>query len=377
MQILKKSLYAAIAVATLSISSLSFAQVQFTDVSFADAQKQAAKEKKLIMVDYFTDWCKWCHVLDQRTYIDREVGKFANEHFVNLKINAEKGEGIALAKKNGVQGYPTIAFYDAKGKEIDRVVGFQDAEKFLRSLMAAKEGGITSILTKLQNAEANNAMLWLQAANYQAEKGDVVKANESYDKVIALDKTEDKAYKAEATYGKAFIMQPGAEQITMLKAALEAYPKRSEAAQATRIVVLADLDSNPDAAVERAEKWAITHQDDYDFFNEFAWEAATRNVVLGKAEEFANRAIDARGTTPQDRANALDTKAEIMFRSGRPDFATVYSKQAIGMLDATKDKKQLKVLNENFEKYNKALAAMPESERRELVPAKLLNAADH
>lgn len=371
MSFLKKSVYAAlrvsVAVATMSVSSLAVAQVKFDDISFADAQKQAAKEKKLIMVDYFTDWCKWCHVLDQRTYIDREVGKYANEHFVNLKINAEKGEGIALAKKNGVQGYPTIAFYDAKGKEVSRVVGFQDAEKFLRSLKTAKEGGMTSILEKLQKSEAQNPTLWLQAAGYYAEKDDIANANAAYDKVIALDKTEAKELKAEATYGKAFLLK-GDEQIAMLKTALEAYPNRSEARQATILVVMNELDKDPDAAVVRAENWAVKNMDDYDFFNMFAWEAAQRNVVLGKAEEFANRAIDARGTTVQDRANALDTKAEIMFRGGRPDFAVTFSQQAVGLLDANKDKKQLKELQANLEKYNKALAAMPESERRQLIP---------
>lgn len=368
MQILKKSFYAAIAVATLSLSSVSFAQVKFADLSFADAQKQAAKENKLIMIDYFTDWCKWCHVLDQRTYNQFEVGKYANEHFVNLKINAEKGEGIALAKKNGVTGYPTIAFYDAKGKEVSRVVGFQDAEKFLRSLKVAKEGGMTTILEKLQKSEANNAMLWLQAANFYAEKADAANANAAYNKVIALDNTEEKNFKAEATYGKAFLLPKGEEQIAMLKTALEAYPKRSEARQATMIVVMYELDKDPDAAVERAEKWATHNMDDYDFFNMFAWETAMRNTHLGKAEEFANRAIDSRGVTPQERANALDTKAEIMFRSGRPDFAVVFSQQALGMLDANKDKKQLKELQANLDKYQKALAAMPESERKQLIP---------
>jgi thioredoxin-related protein len=370
MQILKKSLYAAIAVATLSMSSLAMAQVKFDDLSFADAQKQATKEKKLIMVDYYTDWCKWCHVLDQRTYNQFEVGKFANENFVNLKINAEKGEGIALAKKNGVSGYPTIAFYDAKGKEVSRVVGFQDAEKFLRSLKVAKEGGMTTILEKLQKSESQNAMLWLQAANHYAEQGDAGNANIAYDKTIALDNTAEKNFKAEATYGKAFLLPKGDEQIAMLKAALEAYPKRSEARQATIIVVMNDLDKDADAAIERAEKWATANMDDYDFFNMVAWECATRNVQLGKAEEFANRAIDARGVTPQERANALDTKAEIMYRGGRADFAVVFSQQAVGMLDATKDKKQLKELQANLDKYQKALAAMPESERKQLIPVK-------
>ena len=368
MSISKKSFYAAAAVAVMSISTASFAQVKFDDLSFADAQKQAAKENKLIMIDYYTDWCKWCHVLDQRTYIDREVGKFANEHFVNLKINAEKGEGIALAKSNKIQGYPTIAFYDSKGKEVDRVVGFQDAEKFLRSLKAVKEGGISAVLTKVQKSD--NPEHWLIAANYHAEKQDLASANTAYDKVIALDKSETKALKAEATYMKAFIMPEGADQIAMLKAALEAYPDRSEARQATIVVVKHELKTSPDDAVARSEKWAIKNPDDFDFFNMIAWELALANTHLGKAEDFANMAVDARGASPQDRANALDTKAEIMHRGGRPDYAVVFSKQAIGMLDANKDKKQLKELQTNLAKYEQALAAMPESERKQLIPTR-------
>lgn len=363
MQIIKKGFMGTAMMAVLAISSQSFAQVKFADVSFADAQKQAAKEKKLIMVDYYTDWCKWCKVLDQRTYMDRAVGDFANERYVSIKVNAEKGEGIALAKKNGVEGYPTIVFYDSKGKEVERVVGYQDGEKFLRSLKAAEQGGMKAILGKLEKTEANNPDLWLQAANHYAETGDKLKANDAYDKVVSLDKTEAKNLKGEALYGKAFLMDAGVGQNTALKDALSQFPDRSEARQATIILVMYELDKSPDSAVTRAEAWAQRNPDDYDFFNMFAWESAQRDVHLGKAEEFANRAIFARGTTATERANALDTKAEVMFRSKRPDFAVTFSKQAIEMLDANKDKKLLKELQVNLAKYEKALSDMPASER--------------
>ena len=39
-----------------------------------------------------------------------EVGKKYNQGFVNVKIDAEKGEGIALAKKYQVKSYPTYLF---------------------------------------------------------------------------------------------------------------------------------------------------------------------------------------------------------------------------------------------------------------------------
>jgi hypothetical protein len=128
-----------------------------------------------------------------------------------------------------------------------------------------------------------------------------------------------------------------------------------------------ELETAPDAAVARAEAWAEGNPDDYDYFNMFAWESAQRDLHLGKAEDFANRALFARGTTVQERANALDTKAEIMLRSKRPDMAVTFSREAVNMLDKDKDKKLRKELETNLAKYEKAFNDMPAAERAVLL----------
>lgn len=46
------------------------------------------------------------------------VGYYYNQTFINLKIDAEEGEGITLAKKYGVRSYPTYAFVDPATEEI-------------------------------------------------------------------------------------------------------------------------------------------------------------------------------------------------------------------------------------------------------------------
>ncbi|MEP7234003.1 MAG: thioredoxin fold domain-containing protein [Ignavibacteriota bacterium] len=129
----------AIVVALVLFASLptSFAEVHFKDLGFADAMKQAKKEKKIIMVDYYTTWCGWCKRLDRDTYSSDELGKYADENIVSLKLNAEAGEGIALAKSSGISGYPTIIFYNSDGKEIHRVVGYKPAPGFIQEMMKA------------------------------------------------------------------------------------------------------------------------------------------------------------------------------------------------------------------------------------------------
>lgn len=134
-------------VLSLSVQTLR-AEVTFSDLSFDAAIAQAKKAKRVVMVDYYTDWCGWCKVLDKKTYSDANVGKYATSDFVSLKINAEKGEGIALAKKSKVQGFPTIVFYNGDGEEVHRVVGYQEAEKFLQSMKIAVSNSEASLKRK-------------------------------------------------------------------------------------------------------------------------------------------------------------------------------------------------------------------------------------
>ena len=85
--------------------------------SYADALERARKDKKLVMVDVYTDWCGWCKKLDADTYSDPKVVKQADQ-FVAVKVDAEdKKEGTEFATRFKVQGFPTILFIDPTPKD--------------------------------------------------------------------------------------------------------------------------------------------------------------------------------------------------------------------------------------------------------------------
>ena len=131
------------------------------------AMTEAKKSNKLVMVDFYTDWCHWCKVLDEKTYSDARVGKAATQ-VVAVKVNAEK-EGADAAKKYRVQGYPTILFIAHDGSVAGQIGGYAAPESFI-VVMAHKE--LPALEAKAANGSADATTLAKLTAIY-AGKNDV------------------------------------------------------------------------------------------------------------------------------------------------------------------------------------------------------------
>ena len=63
-------------------------------MNLEQAAQQAKNEAKPILIDVYTDWCKWCKVMDQSTFQDPEMIKYINAHFYAVKLNAEEKKTI-------------------------------------------------------------------------------------------------------------------------------------------------------------------------------------------------------------------------------------------------------------------------------------------
>lgn len=60
-----------------------------TWLGFNEGLSKAAKEKKLVLIDVYTDWCIWCKEMDKNVYTDKSVIDYMNKHYVPVKLNAE------------------------------------------------------------------------------------------------------------------------------------------------------------------------------------------------------------------------------------------------------------------------------------------------
>ncbi|WP_105132688.1 protein-disulfide reductase DsbD [Burkholderia sp. BE12] len=88
-----------------------------------------------VMLDFYADWCVSCKEMEHLTFTDARVqARLAQLHLVRADVTANNPDDQALLKRFNLFGPPGIIFFDRHGNEIGRVVGYQAADTFLRSL---------------------------------------------------------------------------------------------------------------------------------------------------------------------------------------------------------------------------------------------------
>jgi len=117
--------------------------VKFTRVrSIAELDAALAQSKgKTAMLDFYADWCVSCKEMEKLTFPEAKVkAKLDNMLLLQVDVTANNADDKALLKRFNLFGPPGIIFFDAQGKEIagQRVIGYQNADKFLQSLNRAE-----------------------------------------------------------------------------------------------------------------------------------------------------------------------------------------------------------------------------------------------
>jgi thiol:disulfide interchange protein DsbD len=93
-----------------------------------------------VMLDFYADWCVSCKEMEHYTFSDPRVkAKMERLLLLQADVTANSAEDKALLKRFSLFGPPGIIFFDAQGREIKglRVIGYQNAERFLKTLELA------------------------------------------------------------------------------------------------------------------------------------------------------------------------------------------------------------------------------------------------
>lgn len=90
--------------------------------------EQALSTGKLMMVDFWADWCGPCKMLGP--VIDQLAGQYEGKAVVG-KVNVDEEQELAI--RYGVMSIPTVIFFK-EGMEIDRKVGVMPPAAFTETL---------------------------------------------------------------------------------------------------------------------------------------------------------------------------------------------------------------------------------------------------
>lgn len=102
----------------------------------------AQNKGKTAMLDFYADWCVSCKEMEKLTFTDPAVkAKMEAMLLLQVDVTANNEDDKALLKRFGLFGPPGIIFFNQQAQEIagSRVVGYQNAEKFLQSLSKADQ----------------------------------------------------------------------------------------------------------------------------------------------------------------------------------------------------------------------------------------------
>lgn len=105
---------------------------------------------KLIIVNFYTDWCPNCRRMNEKTYRDAGILKQLNESFIPVKLNAESSRPLFIEGQTvteyqvalmfRVNSYPTTWFLSSEGRPLLPVRGYYGPDLFAPMLRFV-EGG--------------------------------------------------------------------------------------------------------------------------------------------------------------------------------------------------------------------------------------------
>lgn len=300
----------------------------------------------------------------------------ALENVVFFDVDCEKGEGPAIAEKYGIRGFPTYIAMNGQGDVTDRWIGYEGAEKWSASVVAATADPRT-IIEKMAAFEVEPTLpLALSLASSAGTASDFKASVEYYEIAIELDPANAKDFQEKILTNMIYGLEGGAFTMdevvamaapvmesdetpleTKLELALLVKYMAGKSGQADKAVpfIKAAYEASEGATDETALKYrnylaidyALLVEEDKDKalglfrarfpegwtenpeqLNEFAWWCFENDVNLDEAQDMAMKGIEL-AATDSERANIMDTAAEICNALGNCDEAVALMETAV------------------------------------------------
>jgi thioredoxin-related protein len=105
---------------------------------YKEGLKEAKKNKKYIIIYFYSKRCPWCRILEREWEESEKVKEYLTKNFLLIRVDAEVEETPVI--KYRIRGVPTIWFLESNGNPIGPVPGYIPVEDFYLLLKYIKSG---------------------------------------------------------------------------------------------------------------------------------------------------------------------------------------------------------------------------------------------
>jgi thioredoxin-related protein len=100
--------------------------------SFKEGMALGNSSNKKIYLNFHADWCRYCHVMQKKTFKNRSVVKYLNENFISIEVDYDREKKISALFR--VKGLPDNWFFSKDGDIIGHRPGYIPPDVFLKIL---------------------------------------------------------------------------------------------------------------------------------------------------------------------------------------------------------------------------------------------------
>ena len=286
-------------------------------------------------------------MLDANTFTDKNVSKYLNQNFINLKIDAETEYGRKLFDDYNGTGFPLLLFLDSNKNELERFYGYFEAEIFLEKITNIKNGYNTfPVLQAQYDSGDNSAETMSILASKYAERGNDSLAAQLYQNVIISKNVSSRMFLEAKFFISKLKLKDGLTE--ELENYINTYPDSPFLKDAVnQLLRFYQKNKLTKKEILYFKKYIEIFSEDPWFLNQFSWRMTELNSNLDLALTKINHALNIIEEDEAKIANIIDTKAEVLWKLGKIEEAIKTIEEAI-LLDPNNDY----YLNQK-EKFNK------------------------
>ena len=100
--------------------------------SYEKGMAEGKKQGKKIFIHFYADWCRYCSIMEQKTFRNSSVISYLNTNYIPIRVNSDIEKKIAMDYR--VRGLPFNWFLSKDGEQISYRPGYIAPEELISYL---------------------------------------------------------------------------------------------------------------------------------------------------------------------------------------------------------------------------------------------------